>query len=367
MKICYINPTFLIRRPIAELIDRFGDTEEVAIFVPKKPFSRIDENWHNNKSLKKAKVYSYSAVDVPGNFEWPIPVSIFFFIYLFRIFRESDVVHMWTYFYLNSFFACLFKLAFRRTRLVLSVDTFPGYSFDPGKVTTLAFKLYSSVFCRLLFGAPDRIHLYGESLKRSVRILAIPPQKIHIIPTGINVEKFSKARGSQKELGIRPGEFVLVYAGLLVPRKGIDIMLDVMREVDSKVHLLLVGEGPNAKEYKRMAKGLNVTFLGWRQDIPELLKASDAVFLPSRGEGLPGIVMEGMAAGLPVVASDIPCTSDLVDSNGFLCSTKTCYVKAINKLSSNKTLAKRIGREGYEKIQGYSWDKLIPEYMRLYS
>ncbi|MFO7711185.1 MAG: glycosyltransferase family 4 protein [Candidatus Woesearchaeota archaeon] len=366
MKICYINPTFLIRRPIAELIDRLGDTEDVAIFVPKKPFSKVDDSWHNNKSLKKAKVYSYSAVDVPGNFEWPIPVSIYFFVYLFRIFREYEVVHMWTYFYINSFFACLFRLVFRKTRLVMSADTFPGYSFDPGKIT-FAFKIYSCVFQKLLFFVPDRIHLYGESLKRPARRLAIPPGKIHVIPTGINLERFSQARKrSRAKIGVPQKAFVLIYAGLLVPRKGIDTMLEVMKRVDSNVHLLLVGDGPNAEEYKRQAG--NVTFLGWRKDIPELLKMADAVFLPSRGEGLPGIVMEGMAAGLPVVASDIPCTSDLVSKEtGYLCDSTECYIKAINSLAEDPSLAKRLGTRGFEKIQNYDWEKLIPEYMRLYS
>ena len=54
MKICYINPTFLIRRPIAELIGYLGNDNEVAIFVPKKPFKKIDKEWHANSNLRKA-------------------------------------------------------------------------------------------------------------------------------------------------------------------------------------------------------------------------------------------------------------------------------------------------------------------------
>ena len=364
MKICYINPTFLIRRPIAELIGRLGDTEDVAVFVPKKPFSKVDSSWHNNENLKKAKVYAYSAVDVPGNFEWPIPITPMFFIHLFAIFRKNDVVHMWTYFYLNSFFACIFKLMFGKTRLVMSADTFPGYSFDPGRIT-IAFRAYCTMFGWLIFGAPDRIHIYGESLKSSARKLGIDMKKIHCIPTGIHMEKFGKAKNiPRQELGLKDS-LVLIYAGLLVPRKGIDIMIETIKKTG--VQLLLVGDGPKAQHYKEMAKGLDVVFLGWRQDVPELLKTADAVFLPSRGEGLPGIVMEGMAAGLPVIASKIPCTTDLVDEEtGFLCRDIRCYVKAIEKLK-DKSTAKRMGKAGLEKIQNYDWEKLIPEYRRLYS
>ena len=113
MKICYINPTFLVRRPIAELVDRLGDDNDVAVFLPKRPFSSLGK-WHNDKALGKAKIYSYSAVSLPGNFEWPIPITPMFFVYLFRVFRY-DVLHMWTYFYINSW-AVLFGKIFSKKK-----------------------------------------------------------------------------------------------------------------------------------------------------------------------------------------------------------------------------------------------------------
>jgi len=77
-----------------------------------------------------------------------------------------------------------------------------------------------------------------------------------------------------------------------------------------KIHLLLVGDGVLRAEMEAKAKTLdiagNVHFLGVRGDVPRLLKASDCFVLSSRWEGLPGAVLEALAANLPVVATDLP-------------------------------------------------------------
>ena len=367
MKICYINPTFLIRRPIAELIGRLGDKNEIGLFVPKRLFRNIDKSWHNDGALKKAKIYSYSAINLPfGNFEWPIPITPMFFINLFRVFWNYKVIHMWTYFYINSFFTLLFSLFFRK-KVIMSCDTFPSYSFKSGKIDIL-LKLYTKFFGWFIFNVPDQIHIYGKSMIKYTKRISIKGKKIFVLPTGIDLAKFNKGKNIRKELGIGK-EFVLVYAGLIVPRKGIDVMLKIVKKLDN-VKLFLVGDGPNKKEYVKMAERLGVLnkvkFLGWRKDIPSILASSDCLILPSRGEGLPGIVMEAMASSLPVVASDVGCIIDLIDEgkNGYLCGMNDvdCFVEKIGLVMKDK----RLGANGLNKIKEFDWNKLIIEYKRLY-
>jgi len=377
MKICFVNPTILVRRPIADLIDQLGSKHSVGLLIPKKPFSKVDQSWHSNKSLRKATIYSYSAVNVPFmNAEWPIPITPMFFIQLWRAYRHYDVVHSWTFFYLSSVLTILTKL-FGRSKLIVSCDTFPALSFKSGSLDIL-FKIYYNTVSKILFRIPNKIHLYGRSMIPFARKAGVPSNKIIVIPTGINLKTFSQAKPySRKNLSIPEKKFLLIYTGLLIPRKGIDVMIKTIHSLVKQkrnVSLLLVGEGPSKSTYLKMVHALglteHITFLGWRNDLPSLLKMADALILPSRGEGLPGIVMEAMAAGIPVVASNIPCIPDLIDDGktGFLCKEDNVknFAKKVSHLMNSK-VRKKISTNGLKKIRTFSWEKLKKKYLEMYS
>ncbi|MFP4118519.1 MAG: glycosyltransferase family 4 protein [Candidatus Woesearchaeota archaeon] len=372
MRICYVNPTFLVKRPLSELVERFGKENDVGVLLPVRPFSK-GMKLHHTKKLQQAKVHTYWAVSLPGNFEWPIPISPMFFINVIRMFRRYDVIHMWTFFYLNTFFVMLVKLLSAKKRLIISCDTFPGLSFSAGKVMDRLFKLFYKMKGWFVFGVPDKVHLYGESLVPFAQRAGVKSRKIRVIPTGVDEKQFEKVEAADREaLGVKKDEVMLFYGGLLVPRKGIDIMLETVKYVTG-VKLVLAGEGPKRKQYERMAREIGVAgqvkFLGWRKDIPGLLKASDVVFLPSRGEGLPGIVMEGMQAGKPVVSTDTPCIPDLIEDEkeGYLCTMETVeeFVAAVEKLKDGK-LREKMGRAAKKKIKKFDWEKLAREYEKLY-
>jgi len=374
MKICYINPTFLVRRPIAELVDLFSEGNDVAVFLPKKLFKKPENKWHNDQLLRKAKIYTYSAINIPLiNFEWPIPITPMFFINLVKIFSRYNTIHMWTYFYINSFFTLFFSLFFPKKRIILSCDTFPAYSFKAGKFTDVLFIIYTKLLGGFLFSIPDKIHIYGRSLVPYAKKAGVKEKRIVVIPTGINIEKFEKASSlERKKLGLEKDDFVMLYAGLIVPRKGIDIMLRTVKKLENvNIKLLLVGEGPSKKEYIKEAQSLGikerVICTGWRKDIPSIMKMADVLFLPSRGEGLPGIIMEAMASGLPVLASDIPCIPDLVEDKktGYLCKKDdiNCFAARIKDIMKSKNT---MGKKGKEKIRKFQWKVLKKDYRRLY-
>ncbi|MFW5865577.1 MAG: glycosyltransferase family 4 protein [Nanoarchaeota archaeon] len=370
MRICYVNPTFLVKRPLSELAEHFGKDHDVGVLLPVRPFSK-GMKLHHTKKLGTARVHTYWAVSLPGNFEWPIPISPMFFINVCRMFRQYDVIHMWTFFYLNTFFVMLAKLLFPKKRLVISCDTFPGLSFSAGKAIDRLFKLFYTVKGWFVFGVPDKVHLYGKSLIPFARQAGVKDRKIRVISTGVDKKQFEDIKpADRKSLGVKRDELMLFYAGLLVPRKGIDLMLETVKYVEG-VKLVLAGDGPKRKQYEQMAREIRVAeqvkFLGWRKDIPELLKSSDVVFLPSRGEGLPGIVMEGMQAGKPIVSTDTPCIPDLVENEkqGYLGRMERVkdYVTAIEKLKDKK-LQEKMGRSAKRKIKKFDWETLEEEYMK---
>lgn len=165
------------------------------------------------------------------------------------------------------------------------------------------------------------------------------------------------------------------YIGQLIQRKGLDVLLRAFAKADvPNSRLALVGEGDQRPALVDLARALNidhrVAFFGYREDRLLFLREFDAFVLPSRLEGIPRCLMEAMAARVPVVATAIPGTTDLVDHgrNGLLfakddvdgCATA---LKAI----SNRELARRfasVGREYVEK--NYSARSMAGSYLALF-
>jgi L-malate glycosyltransferase len=151
---------------------------------------------------------------------------------------------------------------------------------------------------------------------------------LQTIVNGMDLDKFNLpcSRESHPELGLGPEDIVLICVGRLEKIKGHDILLKAfgLMQPGDHVKLLIVGDGPCRQEIDQqiIEEGLqqNVQMLGQRNDIPDLLNLSDCFVLSSRSEGLSCSIIEAMAAGLPVVATDVGGNSELVvnGKNGYL-------------------------------------------------
>ncbi len=109
----------------------------------------------------------------------------------------------------------------------------------------------------------------------------------------------------------------LLFAGLLVERKGLPVLLEALRgPLPEGATLTVAGDGPLRARCEELARGLPVEFLGFRTDVPELLRKHDALIVPSTMEQQPLVVAEAMAAGKPVVATDTGGVADMLDVPG---------------------------------------------------
>jgi glycosyltransferase involved in cell wall biosynthesis len=158
----------------------------------------------------------------------------------------------------------------------------------------------------------------------------IAPRKIVTIPNGIDGTRFNigidKER-KRRELGITNDGQVIGLGVRLSEQKGISYLLRAMPEIVRQmpgVTLVIAGEGPLEDDLKHQMTELGVAdyvrFVGSRLDIPELLKLFDLYVLPSLWEGLPMVLLEAMAAGCPIVATDVGGVSMAIQSgvNGTL-------------------------------------------------
>jgi glycosyltransferase involved in cell wall biosynthesis len=148
----------------------------------------------------------------------------------------------------------------------------------------------------------------------------LPPEKLKVIPNGIDVAAYPAQKAANLDgFGVPPGHDVVVYVGRLQRQKGVRWLvrsapgwLARLPECD----LLLVGDGPQREQLERLCEEMGIAgrvhFAGWRPDVPEILAASRLLVLPSRWEGMPNVVLEAMASRLPVVATQVEGTDELL-------------------------------------------------------
>jgi glycosyltransferase involved in cell wall biosynthesis len=199
-----------------------------------------------------------------------------------------------------------------------------------------------------------------------------------VIYNGIDLEPFrgsgSDARQSLNWVG-RP---VVGAIGRLAPQKGLPTLLHAARDVLQLVPnalFVFVGDGPDKEALQVQARELgiagSVSFLGVREDIPEILSSVDVVALPSLSEGLPMVLLEAMASGAAVVASRVGAVPRVVDDrvNGILMSPgDVCGLTvALLDLLRSKQLRLGIGQEARKTVElRFSAPAMAQRYLGVY-
>lgn len=146
----------------------------------------------------------------------------------------------------------------------------------------------------------------------------VPPAVLRVVPNGIDPAPWLAAEPLERaSLGVPPGAPLALVVGLLNAAKGQDLALAMLAEPECRALVLLVaGIGADRAALERQAAELGVAdrvrFLGWRDDVPRLVRTCDFVLLPSRWEALPYAVLEAFAAGVPVVATPVDGARELL-------------------------------------------------------
>lgn len=188
---------------------------------------------------------------------------------------------------------------------------------------------------------------------------------LYIPGIGVDTQKAvdTSCRTEMREaLGIPQNAFAVVSVGELIKRKNHEsAVLAIAQLKRQDVFYVVCGRGALEADLKSLAKDLKienrVIFLGFRKDIPRILAACDLFLFPSLQEGLPVALMEAMAAGLPVVCSQIRGNTDLIvpERGGLLVRPKDAagYADAIKRLADNKDQRDAMGRANMEAIRQY--------------
>jgi len=190
-------------------------------------------------------------------------------------------------------------------------------SHYPGGAAFLMFLI------RAVNAGVDRTIAVSELSRRALeRHYGIPRERLVAIRNGIDLSAFAAPAdvGAVREsLGLGSDDVVAVHVGAMVERKGHSVALHAMPAIlerEPRLRYVFLGEGVLEERLRREADGLGVSdfvvFAGFRRDVAEVLAASDLLILPSDVECLPLVILEAMASGLPVVASDVGGVSEAV-------------------------------------------------------
>jgi glycosyltransferase involved in cell wall biosynthesis len=186
------------------------------------------------------------------------------------------------------------------------------------------------------------------------------PEQYTTVYSGIDLAAFRDAVPATGLPGSRPR---IVMVSRLADGKGFGVLLDAAELVaDGDGSVLIVGDGPLFEELSEEIsnRGLEDTvFLaGYRDDVPNVLAASDILVLPSFREGTPRVISEAMASGLPVVGTDIAGIPEQIDDgeSGFLIPTgdPEALAERLDRLLSDPELRKLMGARGQELAEGFS-------------
>lgn len=188
---------------------------------------------------------------------------------------------------------------------------------EPGDWATTPLRRLRS---RVLLGRARAVVALTDAIAVTLtRDFAVRPERVCVIPHGVPAASFppvtaaSHARARER-FGLAPDVPVLVYLGALSPEKDVATAVDAMSRLPG-VHLLVAGDGPDRTALEARSATVapgRVRFVGSVQDPSEALAAADAIVLPSRTEGLPGVLIEAGLMGLPAIATDVGSVSDIV-------------------------------------------------------
>jgi glycosyltransferase involved in cell wall biosynthesis len=230
---------------------------------------------------------------------------------------------------------------------------------------SLKIRLYETLD-RLALRWMDRVVCVSEGQAVKVRRTGVPSGKITVIRNAIHADRFERPdptyRKHLADFFPQPRRWIVGAAGRLSPEKGFDVLIEAAWQVvrqEPSVGFILFGEGPLQETLRRQieAAGLRDSFIlgGFRHDLDRFLPFFNVLTLPSHTEGLPNVVLEGMAASVPVVATAVGGTPEVIEEgvSGYLVPPGDAVTLAqrIGELLRSDSKRAELGRLGRERVR----------------
>jgi glycosyltransferase involved in cell wall biosynthesis len=319
--------------------------------------------------LRKARELGAETVDLGINFKWEIWKLIKLFFVLKK--TKPDIIQSFLFFD-NIIARIIGKIA----GVPVIISGIRNVQVDRSK--------FRNFIEKNTVGLADYIVSNSEAGKKlMIEREKFPEGEIKVIYNGVNTESFC----SENNLNLinligrnaAKASPVIGYVGRVIKQKGLDYLIksfvEIKRDFKNSI-LIIIGDGEDKKEFEKLSKKLKVKndvyFTGRKEKAWRYMKLFDVFILPSFSEGFPNVIMEAMACGTPVIATNVGGISELVknNQNGFLVdprNEKTLTDKINYVLNLPLEEKKEIIRNAQENIRkNFSVEKMVREYQLLY-
>ena len=279
---------------------------------------------------------------------------------LCKFFSSFDIIH--THNFTPQYFAAFARFLSRgKAKCVTTEHNTHNRRRDIAifkPIDHIVYKQYESIIC-ISEKAEDNLKQY---LKRK--------KNIRTICNGIALSHFKESVGLDKKsaFGLSDDDFILIQVAGFREQKDQDCLIRALTHLPQHVHAVFLGDGVRRATCEALAHELAVFdrchFLGVRTEVAQLLKGADIAVNSSHWEGLPLSTVEGMAAGLPVIASDVDGLKQLVDGAGLLfdVSNERQLAQLVSRLMEDNQLYTETSAKCLERAQDYDINTMVEAY-----
>ncbi|HET6961852.1 MAG TPA: glycosyltransferase family 4 protein [Terriglobia bacterium] len=272
------------------------------------------------------------------------------------------------------------RWAARLARVPQIVHTYHGFGFSPRhplwqKVFYVGLERATALITSQFVAVSDPNRALGQSYGIFLR------EKCALIRSGVEFCEFRTVRTDKSkkkiELGLKPSDKIVGVVASFTPAKALHLFLEasakIAREVPG-VSFVMVGDGSLRPALEAQAERLGISsslrMLGWRRDVPELLRTFDVFLLTSLWEGLPRSLVEAFLCGVPAVASHVDGIGEIIQEgrNGFLvpANDTEAMAAAVVRLLKDELLRRTMGEQALNSVDDYSVEKMLKDYSNLY-
>lgn len=233
---------------------------------------------------------------------------------------------------------------------------------------------FTRIISKPILHNADAVLALTEDMRQKMK--GIANREIFVVPNGINLEQFT---GGSSPIAKENGVQNILFVGRLHPVKGVQYLIRAMENVLEEIpdaKLILVGNGEERGNLEALSIQLgvqkSVQFVGVvpHEKVHSYMQQADIFVLPSLSEGFPGVILEAMACGLPVIATRVGGIMDIIVEgvNGYLIDEMRpdAISEKLLFLSRNKQIKRKISQNNKQIVKKYNWDYVVSNLEKVY-
>jgi glycosyltransferase involved in cell wall biosynthesis len=335
----------------------------------------------NDHSTKGMRIFPYQSIKLTERFGVPYPIlRIEAYKKFDQTIKKCDLVHAHGHVYMSSCLAGIIATKYKKPFIVTQHNTFIDYK----SILNIIEHLNDFTIGKSVLQRADKILTVSKETMKYVLKLGADKSKTSVMYNGVDTNIFysGNKNDSRKILDLPKKPKIIFSLRRLVYKNGLDTLIEsaaLVAKNKPDILFVIAGKGPSRKLIEESIKELgiedNIKLTGFVPDklLPIYYNAADCFVLPSAsGEGLPLVLLEAMACGLPVIATTVGGSPEIINhqQNGFLIPPRNpkAMAKAILKIIIDEKMAKSISGQAKKSVNNnFSWEENVRQLQQVYN